>query len=159
MKTKISLAIILLFFMLTNLKAQDPFKLYKERDKSWNGAIFQIYIKQYAGIDVNKTMLEGGTTSDIENELIDNSGTLTTDMDKAIEAVINGKKVFFFIENAVFGGLERGTTFSGSWQKKFPLCSGFYIWNDSKCFQNEGLNYHCGKKDKAHEVRYVIMNL
>jgi hypothetical protein len=158
MKTKILSLTILFVLIFSGIKAQEPFKLFIEKDKSWNASIFEIYIKQYCGADVNKTMLENAGTIDIQNELIDNGGKLTTDVDEAINAFAGGKKVFFFVENAVFGNLETGTIMSGSWQRKFPMVSGFYIWDENKCFQNEGLNYHCGKKDNAHETRFVIMN-
>lgn len=158
MKTKLILGLLLAIFAFTNTKAQDPFQMYKEKDLTWKGAIYKMYIKQYAGIDVNQVMLDGGTAADIKSELIDNSGELTEDMDKAISAQASGKKVFFFIENAVWGGLETGTTFSGSWQKKFPMVSGFYLWTANKCFQNEGLNYHSGTKEKNHKVEFIIIN-
>jgi len=152
------LGILLTIFAFTSTKAQDPFQMYKEKDLSWKGAIFKNYIKQYAGIDVSQVMLEGGTNIDLKSELLDNNGEITEDMEKAITAKASGKKVFFFIENAVWGGLEDGTTFSGSWQKKFPMVSGFYLWTENKCFQNEGLNYHSGTKEKSHKVEFIIIN-
>jgi len=158
MKTKLLLGLFLFSFLFGSAQTQDPFKLYKERDKSWNAAIFKTYIKEYANITVNQVMLEGGSLEDIKTELIESSGKLTQSLEEAIEARAKGKKVFFFIENAVWGGLESGTTFSGSWQKKFPMCSGFYIWDESKCFKNEGLNYHSGKKEKNNKVEFIIIN-
>ena len=144
MKTILT-TIIAIFIASTILQAQNPFKLYKEKDKTWRASIFALYAKQYADIQISQTMIDYYDLTTIQDELSEYDNTTTTDVTKAVNAVANGQKVFFFIENAVWGGLETGIEFSGSWQINMPKCSGFYPTSD-KCFQNEGLNYHCGKK-------------
>jgi len=139
------------------LKSQDAFSLYIDKDIDWYPSVFQLYIEQYSGLHVNKYLIDGQSTESIKLALSQFNYTETNDFDQAIDAVQHGKKVFFFIETWVWGGLEMGTVFSGSWQRQMPLCSGFYIYK-KKCFQNEGINYHCGTKDKANPVVFYIMN-
>jgi|GEM_PF-2686908 hypothetical protein len=157
MKKKSQLILTIFAFSFTLVQAQDPFKMYLEKDLTWKASILKTYIKAYAGVDVNQTMLEEGGTWEILSELKEFPSTETADIDSAMNAAENGKKVFFFIENAVFGNLTSETTFSGSWQRKFPMCDGFYLWKQ-KSFQNEGLNYHAGTKEKNHPVKFLIMN-
>jgi hypothetical protein len=156
MKIK-SLLIIIGLTLSIATQAQDPFKMYMDKDLTWKASILKTYIKQYANVDVNQEMLTDGGTWEIMSELKEFPSKETADTDSAMNAVNSGKKVFFFIENAVFGNLNTGTTFSGSWNRNFPLCDGFYLWTQ-KSFRNEGLNYHCGTKDKSHPVKYLIMN-
>jgi hypothetical protein len=130
--------------------------MYVEKDLSWKASILKTYINQYAGIEVNQEMLTDCGTWEILTELKEYPSEETEDIDIAISAAISGKKVFFFIENAVFGNLTQGTVMSGSWKRTFPICNGFYLWKQ-KAFQNEGLNYHCGTKEKNHPVKYLIM--
>jgi len=156
MKKLFLFSLIFLLLPQTNLLAQNPFELYSEKDASWRSSIYQLYIQQFADVKVGKVMIEGGDLTTIEDELIEKGGEKSQSMDEAISATEQGLKVFFFIENSVWGGIEQGTTRSGSWGIDFPYCSGFYVWRQ-KSFNNEGLNFHCGKKDKAHEVRYIIM--
>ena len=157
MKTKPFFLFFVLIFAIISVKAQDPFKMYTEKDLTWKASILKTYIKQYAGVDVNQTMLEEGGTWEILSELKEFPSAETADIDSAMNAAASGKKVFFFIENAVFGNLNTGTNFSGSWNRNYPLCDGFYLWKQ-KSFQNEGLNYHSGTKEKSHPVKYLIMN-
>ena len=148
--------ILLLFVFFGSSYAQDPFELYEEKDKSWNASIYELYIKQYAGIDVDKVMIDATDLTSIIFLLEEFPHETTTDINLAINAVDEGEKVFFFVETYVWGGLNTGSVKSGSWQMDMPLCSGFYIY-EKKCFQNEGINFHCGKKETAREVTYVIM--
>ncbi len=155
---KILLLTIISFFSLeAHSQSKDPFELYISKTVDWYPAIFQLYIKQYANLHVNKYLIDGQDISSIEMALEDFKHTTTNNFDEAIYAVQHGKKVFFFIESYVWGGLEQGTIFSGSWNRQMPLCSGFYVYK-KKCFQNQGINYHCGKKEKAHKVTFLIMN-
>lgn len=149
----------LLLLISQNLIAQtkSPFELYLEKDESWYPSIFQLYIKQYAGIKVNRYLIDAQDISSIENTISQFPHKETKDIDEAMRAVQTGKKVFFFVENYVWGGLELGSTYSGSWQRLMPLCSGFYLFK-KKCFQNQGLNYQCGKPEKGHEILFFIMN-
>ncbi|MBN2664125.1 MAG: hypothetical protein JXR68_10790 [Bacteroidales bacterium] len=151
------ISFVILFFMIITTFAQDPFQLYVEKDTDWYPTIFQKYIEQYAGIKVNKYLIDENNTETIKIAIEQFDYTETKDFDQAIDAVQHGQKVFFFIETWVWGGLELGTVFSGSWQRQMPMCSGFYI-HQKKCFQNQGINYHCGKKDNAHEVVFIIVN-
>lgn len=144
------------FFCFINVFSQDPFALYIEKEIDWYPTIFQAYIEQYSGIEVNKYLIDGNNTETIKIALEQFDYTETKDFDIAIDAVQHGKKVFFFIETWVWGGLELGTTFSGNWQRQMPMCSGFYI-HQKKCFQNQGINYHCGSKDDADEIEFIIM--
>ncbi len=150
--------LLFLFFSIFTLSifAQDPFQLYIEKDADWYPSIFQIYIEQYADIKVNRYLIDEQNSETIKLALEQFDYKETEDFDEAINEVQHGKKVFFFIENFVWGGLEMGTTYSGSWQRQMPMCSGFYLYQ-KKCFQNEGINYHCGKKDNAHKVTFLIM--
>jgi len=156
-KNNLFLVILLVISSLTSC-AQDPFVLYSQKDDSWNPAIFELYIKQYSGIDVDKILIEPKDLNSIKEVLKDFSYTETEDLDQAIDAVARGKKVFFFIETYVWGGLNSGTVQSGSWGREMPICSGFYIYEEDKCFQNEGINYHCGKKDQARKTVFFIMD-
>ena len=157
---KKSTLFIIVLFIITSLTsyAQDPFVLYGQKDESWNPAIFELYIKQYSGIDVDKIMIEPKESNSIKDILKDFSHIETEDLDQAMDAVAQGKKVFFFIETYVWGGLLPGTVNSGSWAREMPLCSGFYVYEEDKCFQNEGINYHCGKKDQARKTVFLIMD-
>ena len=134
----------------------DPFELYVEKTDEWYPSIFQLYIKQYAGIRVNRYLIDPHDIESIKFALSQFKHKETDDFDEAITAVAYDKKVFFFIGTYAWGGLEKGTVFSGSWQRQMPLCSGFYL-SQKKCFQNQGINYHCGKKDKARKVTFFIM--
>ncbi len=138
------------------MNSQDPFEMYIEKNKDWYPSIFQLYIEQYAGVEVNKYLIDSDNTESIKLALKQNNHKTTTDLDEAINAVQHGKKVFFFIETWVWGGLELGTTFSGSWQRQMPMCSGFYL-HKKKCFQNQGINYHCGKKENSHDFCFIIL--
>ena len=144
--------IVVLFVAITCTNAQDPFQLYPEKESSSQPSIFHLYIKQYADVSVVKIMLDPLSLSSIENELKELSHSETTDLDEAMAAVANGEKVFFFIETYVWGNLETETVHSASWDRAMPLCSGFYIYKQ-ECFQNEGLNYHCGKKENAQAAQ------
>ena len=155
-KNILIVSILLIISSLTSL-AQDPFVLYGQKDDGWNPAIFELYIKQYSGIDVDKIMIEPKDLNSIKDVLKDFSHTETEDLDEAIDAVERGKKVFFFIETYVWGGLNSGTVSSGSWGRKMPLCSGFYVYEADKCFEDEGINYHCGKKETARKTVFLIM--
>lgn len=158
MKKTIFLIVIISTFTSNSIIAQKTaFDLYKTATNDWKPSIFTKYIKDYADIDVDAILLNHYEMSAIEEEIKYHDHKYTEDFDEVIEAVDKGKKVFFFIENYVWGGVEEGTTFSGSWQRKMPMVSGFYLHNN-KCFQNEGINYHCGKKSKAHETRFYIIN-
>lgn len=154
MKKSIFLVIII-FIIMPNLFSQTSFELYEEKDDTWLPAIYELYIKEYAGIDVDKILIEEKDLNSIYEVLLYEGPTETTSLEEAIEAIDDGGKVFFFVESYVWGGLESGTTFSGSWQKSFPYCSGFYIYQ-RKSFQNEGLNYHAGTKDNAYETKFLI---
>lgn len=135
---------------------QDAFSLYVEKDVDWYPSIFELYIKNYANLDVNKYLIDGQDITSIKFALGEFKHIETEDINEALSAAQEGKKVFFFIENWVWGGLEQGSTFSGSWQQQMPMVSGFYVYK-KKCFQNEGLNYHCGKKENAHKTVFYIM--
>lgn len=157
-KTIILLANLLILGSLY-LSAQNPFEMYPQKDASWQPAIFELYISQYANIDVDKIMIEPKDVNSIKFALqLEDSYEFyeTEDIDEAMYAVANGKKVFFFIETYVWGGLNSGTVRSGSWGRDMPLCSGFYVY-EQKCFQNEGINYHCGKKDDARKTVFMIL--
>lgn len=155
---KILLLIISSFFSLgLYSQSKDSFELYIEKDADWYPSIFQLYIQEYSNLRVNKYLIDGQDTESIKMALEQFKYKETNNFDAAISAVQRGKKVFFFVETYVWGGLEMGTTFSGSWNRQMPLCSGFYVYK-KKCFQNQGINYHCGKKDKAHLVTFMIMN-
>ncbi len=153
---KLSIVFLLFFALQSFAQTADPFELYVEKDVDWYPSIFQLYIEQYSGIHVNKYLISPQDIESIKMALEQFNYKETEDFDEAIKAVQSGKKVFFFIETYVWGGLEPGTTFSGSWQRQMPMCSGFYIYK-KKCFQNEGINYHCGKKENAHKVTFLIM--
>jgi len=146
------------FLVILNLSlaAQDPFILFTEKDQTWQASVFELYALQYAGIDISKDMIDLNDISTIEEEIKIYPHETTEEIDEAVKASASGKKVFFFIENYVWGGLEEGTLVSGSWEKNMPLCSGFYP-GSGKCFKNEGLNYHCGKKETSFKTRFVIM--
>ena len=145
------------FMMIYSLSSfsQTSFELYLEKEDNWLPAIYELYIKEYADIDVDKILIEEKSLASIYEVLLYEGPKETTDLDEAMTAVSEGKSVFFFVESYVWGGLDDGTTFSGSWQKNFPLCSGFYIY-ERKSFQNEGLNYHSGTKDNAYETKFLI---
>lgn len=153
---KKSVVFFILLFSISNTFAQDPFQIYIEKDIDWYPSIFQEYIEQYSGLKVNKYLIDNQNSESIKLALMQFDYKETTDFDEAIDAVQHGNKVFFFIETWVWGGLEMGTTFSGSWQRQMPMCSGFYLYQ-KKCFQNQGINYHCGKADNASEVVFLIM--
>jgi len=152
--------LMLVFILLLGYQVnaqQNAFEMYATATNDWKAAIFTKYIKDYANIDVDALLISYYDISTIEEELkFYNPKILENDFEAAAEAVNSGKKVFFFIDKYVWGGLETGSTFSGSWQLKMPMCSGFYP-SENKCFQNEGINYHCGKKESAHPVRFYIM--
>lgn len=142
-------------FLFSNAQ-QDPFALYVEKDVDWYPSIFELYIKQYADLDVNKYLIDGQDVNSVMLALDDYKHKTTEDVSEALQAAQYGKKVFFFIETWVWGGLEMGSTYSGSWEQQMPMCSGFYVYK-KKCFQNEGLNYHCGKKENASKTVFVII--
>lgn len=150
-------AITTLFSLDMNSQSKDPFELYIAHNIDWYPSIFQLYIEQYSNIHVNRFLIDAQDNSSIEYALEEFKNTKTSDFDVAIDAVQHGKKVFFFIGNYVWGGLEQGTTFSGSWNRQMPLCSGFYLYK-KKCFQNQGLNYHCGAKNNSNPITFLIMN-
>jgi hypothetical protein len=153
---KKTISIISFLIMITSSAfSQTSFELYLEKEDNWLPAVYELYIKEYADIDVDKVLIEEKSLASIYEVLLYEGPTETNSLEDAIEAVENGKKVFFFVETYVWGGLESGTVFSGSWQKSFPLCSGFYIY-ERKSFQNEGLNYHSGTKDNAYETKFLI---
>jgi hypothetical protein len=135
---------------------KDPFALYLEKDIDWYPSIFEIFIEQNAYVNVNKALIDKQDITTIENVLRDFKHIETTDFTVALSASQSGKKVFFFIGNFVWGKLEQGSIYSGSWQQQMPLCSGFYV-HKKKCFQNEGINYHCGTKDKATPTNFIII--
>ncbi len=153
---KTNLTVILILLLVGNSFGQDPFELYKQKDKTWRASIFELYAEQYADIDISKEMIDLWDLSTIEEEIKIYPHEETEDFDKAMQAIVNGNKVFFFIDNYVWGGLVEGSVMSGSWQRKMPLCSGFYPTQE-KCFQNEGINYHCGKKEKSHPTHFIII--
>jgi hypothetical protein len=155
--SKFSFLLLVLIPMHLIGQAKDPFALYVEKTKDWYPSIFQLYIQQYADIHVNRYLIDAQDIESIKFAIGQFKHTETSNIDKAIDAVSHGKKVFFFIGNYAWGGLEQGTVYSGSWQRQMPLCSGFYLFR-KKCFQKEGLNYHCGKKTKAHKVIFYIMS-
>ncbi len=157
MKTKILFSIILLIISSLTIFAQDPFELYLDKDDSWNPAIFELYIKKHSGIDVDKIMIEPHDINSIKDVLRDFSYKETENIDEAIKAVDAGNSVFFFIETYVWGGLNSGSVRSGSWDRDMPLCSGFYVHKEDKCFKDEGINYHCGKKENAKTIVFFIM--
>ena len=148
--------IFLAVYSITAL-AQDPFEYYMQKDESWQPTIFELYIKQYAEINVDKDLMEPRDLRSVKFVLEEFSHTETESLDEAVNAIDEGKKVFFFIETYVWGGLNTGTVKSGSWQMDMPLCSGFYIY-EQKCFENEGLNFHCGKKENAKKIVFFIMH-
>ncbi len=149
-------SILICLIIPIKLFSQDPFELYIEKETDWYPSIFELYIKQYSDLDINRYLIDGQNITTIQYALEDFKHIKTEDVTEALDAVQSGKKVFFFIESFVWGGLEQGSVFSGSWQMFMPLCSGFYIYK-KKCFQKEGLNYHCGKKENAYTVTFYIM--
>lgn len=155
MKRTIIIFLFIVFSLFVNAQ-QDPFALYVEKDADWYPSIFELYIKQYADIDVNKYLIEAQSTESIKFALEEFDHITTEDISEALMAAQYGKKVFFFVETWVWGGLEVGSVYSGSWQQQMPMCSGFYV-HQKKCFQNQGLNYHCGKKDNAHKTTFIII--
>lgn len=142
-----------LSILLSN--AQDPFESYVNNDAAWYPSIFQLYIQQYCGLHVNKYMIDATDLTSIEDLLEPNSSQKTTDINEAVNSVAEGKKVFFFIDNSVWGTVDAGTLYSGSWQKQMPLCSGFYI-SKKRCFQKEGLNFHIKVEDNHLLVFYIM---
>jgi len=150
-------SIFITFMMILTFSsfAQTSFELYAQKDDTWLPAIYELYIKEYSGIDVDKLLIDQKSLSSIYETLLYEGPTETTSVEEAVKAMGNGSKVFFFVETYVWGGLSTETTYSGSWLMNFPKCSGFYIY-EKKSFIDEGLNYHCGTKDNAHEVKFLI---
>ncbi len=147
-----------MFFAISNFAQNaSPFELYVQKSEDWYPAIYQLYIKQYTGINVNQYLIDAKNIESIKLAIADKMNYKeTSNIDEAMQAVQRGKKVFFFIDSYVWGGLEPGSTYSGSWQRQMPMCSGFYIYK-KKCFQNEGINYHCGKKGQDYPITFYII--
>mgnify|MGYP000948453114 CR=1 FL=1 len=150
-----TLVFFYLNFQIIFLLSQNPFELYVEKDESWYPTIFKLYIQQYANIEVNKYLLEENDLSSIKNELNDYTEKITKDINNAIEYKNNGYKVFFFVDNLLWGGIDDGTIYSGQWLKLMPQGSGFYIYK-KRCFQNEGLNFHIRPQDSIQLEFYII---
>jgi hypothetical protein len=136
---------------------QSVFEKYKVSSNDDKSKIFVQYIKDYSGKESTPSVIFYDDISSIEEELVD-SAEYTENIDKAIEAIDNGGKVFFFVDTYLWGGLESGTVTSGSWQRDFPYCSGFYLLSN-KTFEHQGLNFHIGAKDKKPRIRFYIMKL
>lgn len=148
---------LMLWTILSIAQSSSPFELYVEKDEGWYPSIYQMYIKQYSGIEVNRGIIDAKNIESIKLAIANKMNYKeTSNIDEAMKAVQNGKKVFFFIDSYVWGGLEPGSTYSGSWKRLMPMCSGFYIYK-KKCFQNEGINYHCGKKGHDHPMTFYII--
>lgn len=155
----VRLTVIFSFILIgVSLNAQqDPFGLYVEKNEDWYPVIFEVYIKQYAGINVNKLLIDGQQIGSIISELKKFKPAQTKNITEAMTAAQYGKKVFFFIENWSWGSLEARSTYSVNWEQQMPMCSGFYV-SKKKCFQHEGLNYHCRKKNES-EIIFLIFDI
>lgn len=149
------LVLFYLNFQIISVFCQNPFELYLEKDESWYPTIFKLYIQQYANIKINKYLLEKNDLSSIKNELKDYTEKTTNEIKEAINYKNDGYKVFFFVDNLLWGGIEDGTIYSGQWDNLMPQGSGFYIYK-KRCFQNEGLNFHIRPKDSIELVFYII---
>jgi len=116
--------------------------------------IFADFISQTTGYQASAAVIYADDITTIEDEIVEQSIRCFS-LDSAMSAIEEGNKVLFFIDTYVWGRLEEGTTKSTSWDRYFPYSSGFYLFK-SKSFQNEGLNFHCGTKEKNNNFRFYI---
>jgi hypothetical protein len=153
MKTATICLLVIIFCQLC--PGQSVFERYKVSKNDDKPKIFVQYIHDYSGKESTPSVIFYDDITSIEEELVDSS-EYTENIDKAIDAIDKGCKVFFFVDTYLWGGLENGTVTSGSWQREFPFCSGFYLFSN-KSFEHQGLNFHIGTKDKKPRIRFYIM--